>query len=59
VRHVLVTVSLIQEARAADAKAAPGQLVDAPAEAPFATNRRRRRVTTLVRRARVRVVRPT
>jgi hypothetical protein len=59
-RHALVTVHLIQEARAAaDAEADERQAPRAPADAPADPDPEPRRLATLARRARALVVRPT
>jgi hypothetical protein len=57
VRHALVTVHLIHEARAAGVP--ERQLEDAPPDPPVTTKPPRRRLTTLFRRARALVVRTT
>jgi hypothetical protein len=59
VRHALVTIHLIHEARAAaDAEAAKAAPSDAPPEAPVAVEPRPRRLTALVRWARTLIARP-
>jgi hypothetical protein len=59
-RHALVPVQLIHEARSASAGEAPErQREDAPPEAPAAPKPQPRRLATLVRRARALVVRTT
>jgi hypothetical protein len=58
VRHALVTVHLIRQARvAADAEAAHAEPTDAPPAAPAAPEPRPRRLTALVRWARTQVAR--
>ena len=58
-RHALVTISLIHHARdAADTEAAPAAPVDAPPEAPVASETGPRRLTALVRWARTLIARP-
>jgi hypothetical protein len=57
VRHALVTVHLIHEARAAGVP--ERQLEDAPPDPPVTTGAQRRRLSALFRRARALVVRPT
>jgi hypothetical protein len=59
-RHALVPVLLVHEARSAAAGEAAGrQRADAPPEIPAAPKPQRRRLASLVRRARALVVRPT
>jgi hypothetical protein len=56
-RHALVTVQLIHKARTAGPP--ESQTVDAPPDPPATTEPRPRRLTTLARRARALIVRPT
>ena len=59
-RHALVSIHLIHEARAANGPMVPErQLDDAPPDPPVARGPRPRRLATLFRRARALVVRPT
>ena len=58
-RHALVPIHLIQDARAAGAQLAERAPVDAPPDPPAAGGRRPRRLATLVHRARARVARTT
>jgi hypothetical protein len=60
VRHALIPIQLVHEARAANGPALPErQLEDAPPDPPVAPEPRSRGIATLFRRARALVVRPT
>jgi hypothetical protein len=60
VRHALIPIQLMREARAADGTPLPErQLEDAPPDAPATTELQPGRFATLFRRARALVVRPT
>ena len=59
-RHALIPIQLIHEARATNGPALPErQLEDAPPDAPVANEPQTHRLATLFRRARALVVRPT
>ena len=58
-RHALVPIHLIQDARAAGARLAERAPVDAPPDPAPATERRPRRLATLLHRARALVARTT
>jgi hypothetical protein len=60
VRHALISTQLFREASAANGTMVPErQLEDAPPDPQVATGSQRRRLSTLFRRARALVVRPT
>jgi hypothetical protein len=59
VRHALVPIHLIHDARAAGAPLAERAPFDAPPDPAPTTERRPRRLATLVHRARARVARTT
>jgi hypothetical protein len=60
VRHALISTQLFREARAANGTMVPErQLEDAPPDPQVTTGSPRRRLSTLFRRARALVVRPT
>ena len=58
-RHALVPIHLIQDARAAGSPLVERAPFDAPPDPTPATERRRRRLATLVHRARALVARTT
>ena len=59
-RHALISTQLLREARAANGTMVPErQLEDGPPDPPVTIGSQRRRLGTLVRRARALVVRPT
>ncbi|MGH3100952.1 MAG: hypothetical protein ACRDPU_08160 [Thermoleophilia bacterium] len=59
-RHALIPIHLIHEARGANGPALPErQLEDAPPDPPVTTEPQPRRLGTFFRRARALVVRPT
>ena len=59
-RHALISTRLLRQARVANGTMVPErQLEDAPPDPPVTTGSQRRRLGTLFRRARARVVRPT
>ena len=59
-RHALISTQLIHQARAANGTMVPErQLEDAPPDPAVVTGSPRRRLSTLFRRARALVVRPT
>jgi hypothetical protein len=59
VRHALVPIHLIQDARAAGAPLAERALVDAPPDPPATSRRRPQRLASLAHRALALVIRTT
>ena len=58
-RHALISTQLFREARAANGTMVPERQLEDARRTPVTTGSQRRRLSTLFRRARALVVRPT